>query len=333
MKSSSNVATLIERYFTDRLMRQRNVSTNTIASYRDTFRLLFTFAQARLRKPPSALVLEDLDAPFVNAFLGDLEKKRGASIRTRNLRLTAIRSFFRFVSFEEPARGDLIQRVLAIPNKRHDKRQVHFLTRPEIEAILAAPDRKTWLGRRDHTLLLLAVQTGLRLSELIDLDRDAVHLGAGAHVRCVGKGRKERCTPLTKHARDALKAWLKEPIRYEAKALFPNVHGGRLSADSVQALLAKYVRVASERCPSLKSKRVSPHILRHTAAMELLQAGVDCSVIALWLGHEAIETTQTYLHAHLALKEAALAKLKPYKRSKRARFEPNDHLLAFLEAL
>jgi integrase/recombinase XerD len=333
MKSSSNVATLIERYFTDRLMRQRNVSTNTIASYRDTFRLLFTFAQARLRKPPSALVLEDLDAPFVNAFLGDLEKKRGASIRTRNLRLTTIRSFFRFVSFEEPARGDLIQRVLAIPNKRHDKRQVHFLTRPEIEAILAAPDRKTWLGRRDHTLLLLAVQTGLRLSELIDLDRDAIHLGAGAHVRCVGKGRKERCTPLTKHARDALKAWLKEPIRYEAKALFPNVHGGRLSADSVQALLAKYVRVASERCPSLKSKRVSPHILRHTAAMELLQAGVDCSVIALWLGHEAIETTQTYLHAHLALKEAALAKLKPYKRSKRARFEPNDHLLAFLEAL
>jgi len=333
MKSSSNVATLIERYFTDRLMRQRNVSTNTIASYRDTFRLLFTFAQARLRKPPSALVLEDLDAPFVNAFLGDLEKKRGASIRTRNLRLTAIRSFFRFVSFEEPARGDLIQRVLAIPNKRHDKRQVHFLTRPEIEAILAAPDRKTWLGRRDHTLLLLAVQTGLRLSELIDLDRDAIHPGAGAHVRCVGKGRKERCTPLTKHARDALKAWLKESIRYEAKALFPNVHGGRLSADSVQALLAKYVRVASERCPSLKSKRVSPHILRHTAAMELLQAGVDCSVIALWLGHEAIETTQTYLHAHLALKEAALAKLKPYKRSKRARFEPNDHLLAFLEAL
>jgi integrase/recombinase XerD len=333
MKSSSNVATLIERYFTDRLMRQRNVSTNTIASYRDTFRLLFTFAQARLRKPPSALVLEDLDAPFVNAFLGDLEKKRGASIRTRNLRLTAIRSFFRFVSFEEPARGDLIQRVLAIPNKRHDKRQVHFLTRPEIEAILAAPDRKTWLGRRDHTLLLLAVQTGLRLSELIDLDRDAIHFGAGAHVRCVGKGRKERCTPLTKHARDALKAWLKEPIRYEAKALFPNVHGGRLSADSVQALLAKYVRVASERCPSLKSKRVSPHILRHTAAMELLQAGVDRSVIALWLGHETIETTQTYLHAHLALKEAALAKLKPYKRSKRARFEPNDHLLAFLEAL
>ena len=171
------------------------------------------------------------------------------------------------------------------------------------------------------------------LSELIDLDRDAIHLGAGAYVRCVNKGRKERCTPLTKHARDTLKAWLKEPIRYETKALFPNVHGGRLSADSVQALLSKYVRVASQSCPSLASKRISPHVLRHSAAMELLQAGVDCSVIALWLGHEAIETTQTYLHAHLALKEAALAKLKPYKRSKRTRFQPNDRLLEFLEAL
>ena len=201
MKPSCNVATLIERYFTERLMRQRNVSANTIASYRDTFRLLFTFAQARLRKPPSALALDDLDAPFISAFLADLETKRGASVRTRNLRLTAIRSFFRFVSFEEPAHSALIQRVLAIPSKRHDKRQVHFLTRPEIEAILAAPDRTTWLGRRDHTLLLLAAQTGLRLSELIGLDRDAIHLGAGAHVRCVGKGRKERCTPLTTHAR------------------------------------------------------------------------------------------------------------------------------------
>ena len=286
MKPSGNVATLIERYFTERLMRQRNVSANTIASYRDTFRLLFTFAQARLRKPPSALALDDLDAPFISAFLDDLEKNRGAGVRTRNLRLTAIRSFFRFVSFEEPAYSAHIQRVLAIPSKRHDKRQVHFLTRPEIEAILAAPDRTTWLGRRDYSLLLLAAQTGLRLSELIGLERDAVHLGHGAHVRCVGKGRKERCTPLTTHARVALQLWLKEPARRGAKALFPNVHGGRLSADSVQSLVAKHVRVAGERCPSLASKRVSPHVLRHSAAMELLQAGVDCSVIALWLGHE-----------------------------------------------
>lgn len=332
-RSNCNVATLIERYFTERLMRQRDASPNTIASYRDTFRLLFTFAQARLRKPPSALALDDLDAPFIGAFLADLETKRGAGVRTRNLRLTAIRSFFRFASFEEPAHGALIQRVLAIPSKRHDKRQVHFLTRAEIEAILAVPDRATWLGRRDHTLLLLAAQTGLRLGELISLDRDSVHLGGGAHVRCVGKGRKERCTPLTAHARAVVRTWLQEPEQHHASVLFPNVRGGRLSADSVQALLAKHARIAAERCPSLKAKRISPHVLRHSAAMELLQAGVDCSVIALWLGHESIETTQTYLHAHLALKEAALAKLKPYEHGRPTRFRPSDRLLAFLEAL
>jgi integrase/recombinase XerD len=333
MKTDVNVATLIERYFTERLRRQRDVSANTIASYRDTFRLLFTFAQARLRKPPSALALDDLDAPFIGTFLTDLETKRGASAKTRNLRLTAIRSFFRFASFEEPAHSALIQRVLAIPSKRHDKRQVHFLTRPEIEAILVEPDQSTWLGRRDRTLLLVAAQTGLRLSELTGLDRQAVHLGTGAHVRCIGKGRKERTTPLTAIAQRALKAWLKEPARRGATALFPNMHGERLSADSVQALLAKHVRAASAKYPSLAAKRVSPHVLRHSAAMELIQAGVDCSVIALWLGHESIETTQTYLHAHLALKEAALAKLKPYERGKRTRFQPNDRLLAFLEAL
>ena len=223
--------------------------------------------------------------------------------------------------------------MLAIPSKRHDKRQVHFLTRPEIEAVLAVPDRTTWIGRRDHALLLLATQTGLRLSELIGLSRESIHLGAGAHVRCVGKGRKERCTPLTKYAQIALQAWVNEPVRPDANALFPTLHGGHLSADGVQSLLAKHLGVASKACPSLASKRVSPHVLRHSAAMELLQAGVDCSVIALWLGHESIETTQTYLHAHLALKEAALAKLEPYKQHKRLRFRPEDQLLAFLEAL
>ncbi|MCY0852621.1 tyrosine-type recombinase/integrase [Cupriavidus sp. D39] len=333
MKSSPNVASLIERYFTVRLMQQRDVSGNTIASYRDTFRLLFRFAEVRLRKQPSTLAIDDLDAHFISAFLTDLETARGASVTTRNLRLTAIRSFFRFVSFEEPAYGAFAQRVLAIPSKRHDKPQVQFLTRPEIEAILAAPDRTTWLGRRDHTLLLLAIQTGLRLSELINLDQSAIHFGNGAHVRCVGKGRKERCTPLTSYAQRALKAWIKEPVRYGSIVLFPNVHGGRLSADSVQALVAKHVRVASERCLSLRSKRVSPHVLRHSAAMELLQAGVDCSVIALWLGHESIETTLTYLHAHLSLKEAVLAKLKPYQPTKPSHFRPPDRLLAFLESL
>ncbi len=318
MKPGCNVASLVERFFTERLVRQQDVSVHTIASYRDTFRLLLKFAMAKLRKAPSALTLDELDAPFIGAFLTDLEMERGTSVTTRNLRLTAVRSFFRFVSFEEPAHSALIQRVLAIPSKRHDKRQVNFLTRSEIEAVLAAPDRTTWLGRRDHTLLLLATQTGLR---------------TGAHVRCVGKGRKERCTPLTRYARIALQAWLNEPARRDAKVLFPSLHGGQLSPDSVQSLLAKHVGVASKTCSSLATKRVSPHVLRHSAAMELLQAGVDSSVIALWLGHESIETTQTYLHAHLGLKEAALAKLEPYKQHKRLRFRPDDHVLAFLEAL
>ncbi len=333
MKTAPVLPSLIERFFTERLMRQRNVSPHTIASYRDTFRLLFAFAQEQLGKSPSKLDLRDLDAPFIANFLDDIEKRRSASVRTRNLRLTAIRSFFNFIAFEEPTHSAHIQRVLAIPTKRHDKQQVHFLTRPEIEAILAVPDRSTWIGRRDHALLLLGAQAGLRVSELVGLDRDAVILGRGAHVRCLGKGRKERCTPLTSTAITVLKEWLREPGRRGAQVLFPNVNGGRLSVDAVQYLIAKYVKVASEQSPSLKPKRVSPHILRHSAAMELLEAGVDCAVIALWLGHESIETTQVYLHAHLALKQAALAKLKPYSGQMTDRFRPDDQLLAFLSAL
>lgn len=333
MNATCDLPRLIERWFTERLMRHRGASANTIASYRDTFRLLFAFAQDRLRRPPSKLSLTDLDAPFIGAFLDDLEARRSATARTRNLRLTAIRSFFRYASFEAPAHSAHIQRVLAIPTKRCDKRQIHFLTRDEIDAILACPDQSAWIGRRDYALLLLAVQTGLRLSELVSLDRDAVVLGRGSHVRCTGKGRKERCTPLTKTAQQTLRAWLKEPRRRAAMALFPNMLGGQLSTDAVQSLLNKYVTQARAGCPSLRAKRISPHILRHTAAMELLQAGVDCSVIALWLGHESIETTQTYLHAHLALKEAALAKLKPSERKKAKRFKPDDRLLAFLNAL
>lgn len=333
MTTHPTLAPLIERFFTDRLMRQRNVSPNTIASYRDTFRLLFAFAQEEVGKAPSALDLRDLDAPFIGKFLDHLEANRSASVRTRNLRLTAIRSFFAFAAFEEPAHSAQIQRVLAIPSKRHDRREVHFLTRPEIEALLAVPDRSTWIGRRDHALLLLAVQTGLRVSELVHLDRDAVCLQQGAHVRCLGKGRKERCTPLTSTAVATLKAWLLEPRRRGAQALFPSIHGDRLSVDAVQRLIGKHVAVAAERMPSLKQKRVSPHILRHSAAMELLQAGVECSVIALWLGHESVDTTQVYLHAHLALKEAALAKLGLYEGEKAGRFRPDDKLLAFLNAL
>ena len=292
-----------------------------------------TFLQRTLNKPPSNLDLADLDASFIIAFLEDLEASRAIGIATRNLRLSAIRAFFRFLAFEEPANSGQIQRILAMPGKLTEKREVHFLSRPEIDAILAAPDRTRWIGRRDYTLLLLAVQTGLRLSELTSLDRGAITMGPGAHVRCLGKGRKERRTPLTRHVSAALQGWLKESALCGASALFPNMHGGRLSPDAIQYLLAKHARSAREHCPSLRLKRISPHALRHTAAMELLQAGVDISVIALWLGHESILTTQAYLHAHIALKTAALAKLQPLSSPPYARFEPEDRLLAFLDAL
>ena len=223
--------------------------------------------------------------------------------------------------------------MLAIPGKIGAKREVQFLVRDEIEALLTAPDKRYWVGRRDYCLLLTAIQTGMRLSELVGLDRSAVTLGVRAHIRCFGKGRKARVTPLTKILRAALKLWLDEPRPGDCDILFPNTHGGRLSADGVQALLNKYVAKAREHCVSLRSKRVSPHVLRHSAAMELLQAGVDCSVIALWLGHEAMETTLTYLHAHLELKESALAKLKQYERAKAERFRPSDRLLEFLNTL
>ncbi len=331
--TSPLMSALIERFFVERLMNQRRVSPHTIASYRDTFRLLFRFAELRLHKQPSSLSLGDIDAPMVSAFLDDLEKRRSVTARTRNLRLTAIRSFFHFAAYEEPAHSAHIQRVLAIPAKRHTRALIPFLTRPEIEALIAAPDKSTWIGRRDHALLLFAVQTGLRLSELASINREAITLGKGAHVRCVGKGRKERCTPLTRHCTATLRAWLEELPAQDSQPLFPSSHGERLSPDAIQYLLNKHAAAARLRCPSLRQKRISPHVLRHTAAMELLSAGVDTSVIALWLGHESVETTQVYLEANLALKEAALAKVAPTRRTSSTRYRPPDQLLAFLRAL
>jgi site-specific recombinase XerD len=332
MKKMPSFPALLEHFFTQRLMTQRQASPHTIASYRDTFRLLLGFAQTQLHKAPSNLALSDLDAPLIGAFLTDLEKRRGVTARTRNVRLTAIRSFFRYAAYQEPAQSAHIQRVLAIPSKRQDRPLVGFLMRPEVDALLAAPDQLTWMGRRNYALLLLAVQTGLRLSEITSLRREDVVFGTGAHVRCQGKGRKERCTPLPRQTVAVLKAWLKEPVRGNTGVLFPNVRGGRLSPDAVQYLLAKHMAVARQRCPSLKQKRVSVHVLRHTAAMELLQAGVDPCVIALWLGHESVATTQIYLDAHLALKEAALAKTTPVNGKVR-RFRASDHLLQFLSTL
>lgn len=332
MNTTATLPAILQRFFTERLMTQRQVSAHTMASYRDTFRLLLPFAQGRRHKCPSDLDLVDLDADLIAAFLTSLEEQRHCGVRTRNARLTAIRSFFQFAAFQEPGLAAHIQRVLAIPYKRQARPIVHFLSHAEIEALLATPDRSTWIGRRDHALLALAIQTGLRLSELTSLKRAALTLDPGAHVRCCGKGRKERCTPLTKPLVALLKTWLKEPAPRDTQVLFPNRYGGRLSADSVQHLVRKYVRAAAGQCPSLKSKRVSPHVLRHSAAMELLAADVDSSIIALWLGHESVNTTQIYLHAHLALKEAALAKTTPHP-IKTMRFQPGDRLLQFLHAL
>lgn len=332
MKRLPNFAMLLEGFFTARLMQQRQASAHTIASYRDTFRLLLRFVQKRLHKAPSALAMEDIDAPLIVAFLDEMEKVRGVTARTRNLRLTAVHSFFRYAAFEVPSYAAHIQRVLAIPAKRFTRGLVPFLSRPEVDALLAAPDQHTWSGRRDHALILLAVQTGLRLSELTSLQPEDVQLGTGAHVRVIGKGRKERCTPLSKNTRAVLAAWMREPARTAGQPLFPNTRGGRLSAHGVQYLLCKHVAAACETCPSLKAKRVSPHVLRHTTAMDLLQQGTEQVLIALWLGHESIETTQIYLDADLAMKEKILEKTTP-PTGKPGKFRPDDRLLAFLKGL
>jgi site-specific recombinase XerD len=323
---------LLEGFFTKRLIAQRRASPHTIASYRDTFRLILAFAEQRLGRVPSNLSLEDFSAPFVASFLDELEKKRTNGTRSRNLRLAAIRSFFRYAALEAPEHSALIQRVLFIPRKRHTRPLIDFLVRAEIEALLSVPDRKTWIGQRDHAFLLVAIQTGLRLSELTGLRQQDVAFGPGAHVRCLGKGRKERATPLTKPTTRVVAEWIKRKGMDDTTFLFPSARGERLSADAVQHLVARHVAAARSMCPSLAKKRVTPHVLRHTAAMELLQAGIDRSLIAIWLGHESVETTQIYLDANLTLKEEILAKTQPIK-SKSGRYKPGDRLLRFLTSL
>lgn len=332
MKTNNHLPALIEAFFTDRLIRQRQASPNTIASYRDSFCLLFKFAKQRLNKEPSNLSIEDLNAAFIGSFLNHIEKDRGNCARSRNLRLAAIHSFFKYIALQDPNHSALIQRVLAIPTKRYERKPIDFLTKPEIKALLAAPDQTTWGGRRDSALLHLAIQTGLRVSELVGLTCKDIVLDSGAHVRCKGKGRKERCTPLGKKLMSIIRSWLRERSGQPDDPLFPNRRGGFLSRDGVEYLLAKHVAVAGQTCPSIRKKSVSPHALRHTAAMELLQHGVDLMVIALWLGHESPETTQIYLQANLKMKEKALAKTMPVN-VKPGRYQPKDQLLAFLKSL
>ena len=332
MTTQTDFPELLQAFFTERLMRQRRASPETVAGYRDSFRLLLHFAAKRLKKEPSKLAIEELDSDFIGEFLDHLETERLNCARTRNARLAAIHSFFRYVSFQQPRCADLCRRILAIPSKRYERRPIEYLTREEIDALVAAPDTSMWIGRRDQVLLLVDIQTGLRVSELIGLRRQDIMLGRGAHVRCWGKGRKQRCTPLRKDTVKSLATWLRECPNAPETPVFPSIRGGSLSRDAVERLVARHRETAARGCPSLKRKTITPHVLRHTAAMELLQRGIDPTVIALWLGHESVETTQMYLHADLSLKEQALSRTAPVD-VKSGRYRPDDKLLAFLEGL
>ena len=329
--SAATLPALIQRFFTDRLCIQMEASPHTVASYRDTFRLLLRYASARCGKPPVKLAVEDIDADLVADFLVHCETVRGNSARSRNIRLAAIRSFFRYVAMTNPTWLLHCQRILAMPNKRYVKRTVTFLDGEEIAALLTAPDRATWAGRRDHALLLLAVQTGLRASELVNLKCSDVTLGTGAHIRCMGKGRKERCTPLRRDTAKLLAAWIGDHPDGSAP-LFPSIRGERLSRDALEHLVRKHCLTASRACPSIGAKRVTPHTLRHSTAMDLLHHGVDQTVIALWLGHESVATTQIYIHADMRMKEKALARVAA-PTAPTGRYRPDDGLLAFLEGL
>jgi integrase/recombinase XerD len=326
------LAPTLQAFFTERLARQRRASGHTVAAYRDTWRLLLAFASKRAAKPPSRLDFTDVDAPAVAAFLDHLENDRGNSIRTRNARLAAVHSMFSYAALRHPEHAALTARVLAIPAKHADKALVTWLTEQETAALLCAPDRTTRTGRRDHAMLHLAVVTGLRVSELTALTRDDLHLGAGPHVSCRGKGRKQRVTPLTAATVTVLREWLRELPASHDQILFPGRTNSRLSRDAVERRLSLHATAATTSCPSLAGKKISPHVLRHTAAMRLLHAGVEVSVIALWLGHEQTETAGIYLHADLALKEKALARTTPPGASP-GRYQPPDPLLAFLESL
>lgn len=327
------LAPLLQYFFSERLIAQRRVSSNTISSYRDSFRLLLEFVSRRLKKSVCDLQLDEIDAILIADFLNHLEVSRKNSIRTRNLRLAAIHSFFRYLATREPAYLALIQRVLAIPQKQFNRNIVEFLDQSEVEAILAAPDRTIWHGRRDHALILLAVETGFRVSEIIGLRCEDLQLGPSPSIHCRGKGRKERCTPLTRQIVLELRKWVEEQKSTPSDYLFPSHRGTQLSRDAVEWLVKKYSLLASQKQPSLKNKSVSPHMFRHTAAVRLLQAGVDRSVIALWLGHEQVETTQIYLHADLSIKEKALARMVPFPAKPSNRYRPKDSLLAFLQGL
>jgi site-specific recombinase XerD len=328
----SAIAPTLQAFFTERLAKQRGASPKTIASYRDTLRLLLCFARDRTGKQPAALGWDDLNASVISAFLDHLEAVRGNSARTRNLRLTAIRSLIHWAALRHPEHAAVFQQILAIPPKRAVKRTVTFLDAAEALALISAPDLARWEGRRDRAVLVLALQTGLRVSELTGLDCGDVALGTGGHVRCEGKGRKERAVPLTRQTQAVLRAWLTERGGGPHDPLFPTRTGRRLSRDAIAQRVKVHTAAAAQACLSLQAKKLHPHVLRHSCAMDLLHAGVDTTVIALWLGHADIRSTQPYLHADMAIKQKALELTTPAFVTP-GRYAPPDRMLAFLESL
>jgi integrase/recombinase XerD len=330
--TTTSLSTLVQSFFTERLFTQMEASPHTIASYRDTFRLLLKFAGEKARRSPMKLSVDDLNAEMIGAFLDDIESARKNTSRSRNTRLAAIRSFFKFVALHEPAYMYHCQKILSMPSKRFIKRNVEFLSVQQMQALLNAPDRATWIGRRDHAILILALQTGLRASELVNIQCRDLTLETGAHIRCEGKGRKHRATPLRQETITIMKSWLRERQGNDQDPLFPTIRGDKMSRDALEHLVKRHIKTASITCHSLVGKRVSPHVLRHSTAMDLLHHGIDQTVIALWLGHESVETTQAYLHADLELKEKALAKMSS-TTTDIDRYKADDKLLSFLESL
>jgi integrase/recombinase XerD len=328
----TQLAPTLQAFFTERLLTQRQVSPHTIAAYRDSLRLLLCFAQEQTGKPPNRLDFTDLDAPLIGAFLQHLDRERGNSPTTRNARLVAIHSLFRYAALRHPEHAASIARVLEIPATRHRKTTIAYLDRSEIDALLAAPDRTTWVGRRDHAMLLLAIQTGVRVSELVNLTIAQASLTTGAHLRVIGKGNKERCAILTNETVAILRAWLRERQGQPHQPLFPTRRGGPLTTRAFELRLDKHTATAARTCPTLSTKRITPHTLRHTNAMLLRAENVDIYTIALWLGHATVKSTEMYLHADNKLKQDAIERAAPIG-TRPGRYRPTDTLLAFLEGL
>jgi site-specific recombinase XerD len=328
----TELAPTLQAFFTDRLLTQRKVSPHTIAAYRDSLRLLLCFAQERTGTPPSSLDFADLDAPLIGAFLAHLDRERGNSPATRNARLAAIHSLFRYAALRHPEHAASIARVLEIPATRHRRTTIAYLDRREIDALLAAPDRTAWVGRRDHAMLLLAIQTGVRVSELVNLTIAQASLTTGAHVCVIGKGKKERCAILTDETVAVLRAWLRERQGQPHQPLFPTRRGGPLTTRAFELRLDKHTATAARACSTLSTKRITPHTLRHTNAMLLRAENVDIYTIALWLGHATVKSTEIYLHADNKLKQDAIDRAAPIG-TRPGRYRPADTLLAFLEGL